>query len=139
MGFTFVVLNITGTLVKKGYSLLLRRFLYIYFLISFIVILITLIFFEVFATNISALLSNQPDLLGYTLTFIILLIPCIIPYHLETSLQSIISGHKKQKLISLLNNYCSCNLGLIYRYIFIFVCNLAIYGAFFTTFVMGLS
>jgi Na+-driven multidrug efflux pump len=63
---------------------------------------------------------------------------CAIPYHLETSLQSIISGYQKQKLLAYLTLIVVLGGGFLIGYLLIFVVKMEIYGIFMTTFILEL-
>jgi Na+-driven multidrug efflux pump len=135
-GFTSVLMSLTGTLVKKGYFELLKKFTNLYFLLSYSVIVLGLVLIEVCAGIVAKFITNKQELLDYIPTFIRLLVPCVLPFHMEMSLQSIISGYGKQKGLAYSSMALIIVFGFLLGYVFMFLCDFAIYGVYITSFIL---
>ena len=136
MGFSFVVLNMTGTLVKKGYNIVIKKLIKLYFLFSIVIVVLSIILFEIIANPFAKLLTNDEKLLELVPTYIRLILISIIPNHIEVSLQSIITGFKKQQILAIISLCTVIIGGLVIGYITIFLLDLGIYGVFVSMFII---
>jgi Na+-driven multidrug efflux pump len=136
MGFSFVVINITGSLVSKGYFSLHKKFVKIYFIFSFSVIIIAIICVEGFANLIATIYTDKTDLLEYIPGYMRLISLIIIPYHFENSLQAIFSGYKKQKIPAYICISVTIIGGMGIGALTIFVFEWGVYGVIITTLII---
>lgn len=136
MGFTIFILNITGSLVMKQSYSLLKRITKIYFYFSFLVIIFTIGGVEIFANSIANIYTNKQDIIEYIPGYIRIISLVIIPYHFENTYQSILSGHNQQKFASYFSLLVTIVGGLGAGYIFIFICDLGVYGVYITMFIL---
>jgi Na+-driven multidrug efflux pump len=132
MGFSFLILSVTGNLVMRGFYTLLNRITKIFFLVSFSIIFLSVTAVEASADILSEFYTNKSDLLDMIPSYMRLISIIIIPYHLENSLQAILTGHKKQKIPSYFSIGITVVGGLGFGFLFIFGFNMGIDGVFIT-------
>jgi Na+-driven multidrug efflux pump len=135
LGFSFVIASFTGNLVTKGYRKLLKIFTRFYFIYSYAIIIIAVIILESFADLITPFLTDKEELIQLIPGYIRIVLICAIPYHIELSLQSIVSGYKKQKVLAYLSIAVIIVCGFLTGYIFVFAMDLAIYGVLISKFI----
>jgi Na+-driven multidrug efflux pump len=138
MAFSFLALNMTGSLLKRGYLQALKKFIKIYFIYSFSLISLVILIFQAIANPFSTIFTNDQSLLELIPTYIRLIMFSLIPNHLEISLQSMITGFKKQKILAYISLATVLLGGFLIGYILIFLIDLGIYGVFISMFLIEL-
>jgi Na+-driven multidrug efflux pump len=138
MAFSFLALNLTGTLIKRRYLQVLNKFLKVYFIYSFFIVILAIILFEAIAYPFATILTNDEKLLELIPSYIRLIAFSLLPNHLEISLQSIITGFKKQKILAYISLITVILGGFSIGYLTIFFFNMGIYGVFLSMFIIEL-
>lgn len=138
MGFSFFIMNITGSLVMKGknFKFLLKRITNIFLIISFWVIISSICLMEIFASQISYYFTDKQDLLEYLPEYIRIISLIAIPYHFEVMLQAILTGYNEQKYPAYFSIIVTVFGGLGFGFLFIYGMNLGVKGIFYSMFIL---
>jgi Na+-driven multidrug efflux pump len=138
MGFSFFIMNLTGSLVTKGekFKILLKKITKIFLLISFGVIVLSIGLMEILANQISYFFTDKQEILEYLPGYIRIISLIAIPYHLEVMLQAILTGHNKQKYPAFFSIIVTVLGGLGFGFLFIYGMDLGVNGIFYTMFIL---
>ena len=136
IGFSFFIMSTTGSLITKKYYTLLKRITKIFYMFSYAVIIILVIFVELFANTIANFYTDKTYILAYVPRYMRIIVLITIPFHLENSLQSILTGYNKQMFPAYFSIIVTVTGGLGFGFLFIYGFDMGVKGVFLTMFIL---